>query len=324
MLDEAVDAGTTAVRLGGDDEAFFGELAGRPGPPVRTGRRARGGVRDSFLRTLGRRPDRRLETGGLRWPRFRTATARLGRGSNLSDVLRLRFEAFGAEEDLSESVELGRTALELADDGGAAVPDRPYPPSACAVNLGAALLARLFDGGPAYDADEVIRICRPIAADNRLRSRTGNGCFHTSSGRCRNERAAIRRTAARADLDDAVTVAHQLVAEPAQPIAVSHWRTWRTASSFGPGTTTTTASRPRSSTARKRFGAPLRYSGRARVAGTHATALTRRWQITRVDRDAAAALEQWLAVVRSPAVAATVRVAAARDAAALAHRWGRP
>src|SRR5262249_20691092 len=59
-----------------------------------------------------------------------------------------------------------------------------------------------------------------------------------------------------------------------------------------------------------------------RAAATRATALGRRWLATRAHADAAAAIEQRLAIARSPAVAASIRVAAARDAAALARESG--
>lgn len=45
--------------------------------------------------------------------------------SNLSSILRLRFELHGDDE----AIELARTALSLADKGGASVPGNPEPPS---------------------------------------------------------------------------------------------------------------------------------------------------------------------------------------------------
>ena len=329
VLDEAVEAGTTAVRLGGDDEELYREtcqaaLARRFEQHVaRAVEHATAFLRSGSVADL----NAAVEIG-------RVALAEVPDGeprgwvawSNLSDVLRQRFEVLGAEEDLSESVELGRTALELAEHGGAAVPDRPYPPAACAVNLGAALLTRLLDGGPVDDAEEVNRICRSVAADNRCTEPDRKlllshvvGALQERAGRDPDGPAA------RADLDDAVTVSHQLVdtARPAdRGVALSNLANCLLARARNDDDDDVTAAIQYGVEAVRSL--PCGTQDWARAAGTHSTALTRRWQITRVDRDAAAALEQWLAVVRSPAVAVTVRVAAARDAAALAHRWGRP
>jgi hypothetical protein len=329
VLDEAVAAGTAAVRIGGEDEELFRETrraalvrrfeqhvasavehatafdrngsAADLNAAVEAGRAALADVPDDEPR------------GWVAW-------------STLSDVLRRRFEVLGAEEDLSESVAAGRAALELAEHGGDPVPDRPYPPAGCAVNLGAALLTRLLYGGPVDDADEAIEICRAMAAreqtperDRRLLLSHVVGALQERAGREPAEPAA------RADLDDAVAVCRDLVdrAEPRdRGVDLSNLANCLLARARDDGDGDVTEAIECGDEAVRIL--PTGTQEWARAVATRATALSRRWQATRDDADAAAAVAQRLGIVRSSMTAAAVRIAAARDAATLAHRWGRP
>ena len=329
VLDEAVDAGTAAVRLGGTDEGWYRET-----------------LRAALVRRFEQHIGRAVEcaTAFIRSDSVVDLAAAVEAGraaiadvpddeprrwvawSNLSEVLRQRFEVLGAGEDLAESVERARTALGLAECGGAPVPGRIVPPAGCAVNLGAALLTRLLNGGPIDDADEVIGTCLAVAAREQTPERERRlllahvvGALQERAGR--NPDGA----ATRADVDAAVAVSREL-ADRVEPddrgVALSNLANCLLARAQDDGDADVTAA---ISVGDEAVRAILRGTQEwARAAATYATALTRRWQSTRVDQDAAAALALRLGVVRSTTTAAAVRVTAARDAAELAHRWGRP
>ncbi|MGD9525608.1 MAG: hypothetical protein AB7V44_02345 [Pseudonocardia sp.] len=326
VLDEAVTAGDTAVQQGAADEheALFRETA-RAARVRRFEQHVARAVADgeSFARTSS--PDDLA--AAVAAGRAAVADAptdeprRWTAWSNLSNVLRMRFELLGDGADLTEAVELGRTALRLAEDGAAPVPGNPDPRSSCAVNLAAALLARLLAGGPTGDADEVIDLGRLIIDDagtpdaHRILLMS-----HLVGALQERAHRALDHVAARPDLDDAVTLSHQLVALPEPEDRGLHLA----------NLTNCLLTRNDSDDVDAAVGAAdeavrlLRPGTQAwaRAAATRATAYATRWLSTHDDGDATTALTQQVAVAGSAAAAAEVRLGAARDAAALATRCG--
>ncbi len=328
MLDQAVAAGAAAARLGvGDEhEELFGEVA-RAARVRRFEHHVARAVAcgESFTRTSS--------------PADLTAAVAAGRAavadvpadeprrwtawSNLSNILRLRFELLGGDEDLEEAVDLARTALSLAQNGGAPVPGNPDPPSSCAVNLAAALLARLFAGGPTTDADEVIDLCRPTAEGDNTPHTTRHLLLSHVVGALqeRGHRAATPETA-RPDLDDAVALGHALVAQTEAADRGLHLANLANCLLTRDGDGDLAAAVRCADDALALLTRDTQEW--ARAAATRATAYRRRWLAGQVAADADAALDQLMAVARSTAVAAGVRLGAARDAADLAVRRGRP
>jgi hypothetical protein len=325
-LDEAVAAGAAAVRLGvGDEhEVLFAEVA-RAARVRRFEHHVTRAVAAgaAFVRTSS--PDELTAAVAAGRAAIADAPAdeprRWTAWSNLSNILRLRFELLGDDEDLEEAIDRARTALSLAD-GGAPVPDNPDPPSSGAVNLAAALLARLFAGGPTTDADEVIALCRPFAERDRTPPATRHLLLsHLVGALQERARRAATPEAARADLDDAVALGHAVVAQ-ADPVD----RGLHLANLANSLLTRDDDGDVAAAIGYADDAAALLDPGTqewARAAATRATAYRMRWLTDHVDADAEAALDQLMAVARSNAVAAVVRIGAARDAADIAVRCGR-
>jgi hypothetical protein len=270
--------------------------------------------------------------------------------SNLSELLRLRYSATGSADDLDEAVKSAQQAKLFAQGDAAQVPGQSQPEVSSALNLAAALLTRYLDGGTRADADAVVVLCRTVAAtafaepDRLLALSTLMGALQGRADPQRRAQEGWPEEMAWADLDEAVQIGEQLTRLARNPEERGlHLVNLANALLSRAQARNAELSRARARSAdppaHDQFLADLDRAVRsasaavgllaegspewARAEANLASALERRWTVTRRDPDANQALSGWQAVAVSPGIAAPIRLAAASDASRVAAHLGR-
>lgn len=247
--------------------------------------------------------------------------------SNLSNALRRRYELLSEDNDLEGSIVAARRALESAGPGATPVPGQAVPPASCLINLSAALLTRFIAHAQASDADEVIEIGRH--ADEVTTSPGDRAMLVSNMVGALQGRATLAPgdPASGADLDEAVEASRDLVilAQTSADRAayqINLANSLMSRAELNPALADLSDAIAQAAAAVG--GLPEGSQEWAQATANLATARIRRWAITGSTRDTDQAIEHWLKIATTPSVSASIRLAAARDASAIAARTGMP